>query len=390
VEFANVHAWASRYLRKKGAPIRIDPTGARNAWKTAYDRVASPGSSLRKAGLTSSYLWEEVDWVVRGRALPNLDAYLALERNGRGTPLTADLRREVWRLAEEYAAELERRGIADFTDGLLQAHEMVARGGPGYDAVIIDEAQDLTDAALRLLYALVGDRPNGLLLVGDGQQSVYPGGFNLTSLGIQVRGRSHVLTRNYRNTRQVYAAAQALVRDHAFDDGGLQAESGLRAVEFTRSGPPPTISASTTEEEQDLALATAIEAVIDQGTGIGDLAVLVPTNSLVDRYVELIDSLGLPTQHLKDYDGTPTTQVKVGTYQRAKGLEFKHVFLPRLDPTGLRERRSRGTDADTHAEYLSLVRRQLFVAMTRARDGLWLGWVGEPSALLPPDLTRRS
>jgi hypothetical protein len=30
-----------------------------------------------------------------------------------------------------------------------------------------------------------------------------------------------------------------------------------------------------------------------------------------------------------------------------------------------------------------MVKRQLFVAMTRARDGLWLGWAGRPSPLLP-------
>jgi hypothetical protein len=390
VDFASVHSWAYRYLSRSGARIRMDTTGARNAWKAAYDQVAPPGSPLRKASLTSAYLQEEVDWVVRGRALPNLDAYLALERSGRGTPLNEQLRREVWRLSEEYAAELARRGIADFTDALLKAYELAAVSEPQYDAVIVDEAQDLTDAALRLLFVLVGDRPNGLLLVGDGQQSVYPGGFNLTSLGINVRGRSHVLTRNYRNTQQVYAAAQAMVQDHDFDDGELRAESGLRTVEVTRTGPPPTISPAATDEEHDLALASAIEAAIDSGTGIGDLAVLVPTNSLVDRYAELIDTLGLPTQHLKDYDGTPSSLVKVGTYQRAKGLEFKQIFLPRLDPAGLREQRQRGVDAETHAERLALVRRQLFVAMTRARDGLWLGWVGEPSSLLPPALTGTS
>jgi len=382
VEFANVHSWAYRYLQRRGVPIRMDPTGAANAWRTVFNRLAPPGSPLRNAGLTSSYLKDELDWVIRGRALPDLASYLALERSGRGTPLSGELRREVWRLAEEYAAELERRGIADFTDVLLKAYEVAAGSPPEYDAVIIDEAQDLTEAALRLLYALVGDGPNGLLLVGDGQQSIYPGGFNLKSLGIDVHGRSNVLTRNYRNTQQVYAAAQALVRDHPFDDGGARVEPGLRDVEVTRSGEPPIISANATEEEHDLALATAIEEKVNDGAGIGDLAVLVPTNSLVSQYTKLIDSLGLPAQ--------PSMQVKVGTYPRAKGLEFKYVFLPRLDPAGLRDHPPRGTDPHTHAERLALLRRQLFVAMTRARDGLWLGWVGEPSSLLPPGLTGRS
>jgi len=36
------------------------------------------------------------------------------------------------------------------------------------DAVIVDEVQDLTCVALQMLHALVGHRPDGLLLVGDG------------------------------------------------------------------------------------------------------------------------------------------------------------------------------------------------------------------------------
>jgi hypothetical protein len=385
VHFSGVHSWANKYLRRNHADVRLDPKEAAAAWRSACNRVAGAGSALHRAGLTSFYLQEEVDWVVRGRALPDLDAYLGLERNGRGTPLSRDLRQEVWRLSQEYAAELDKRGIADYTDVLLKAYDIARHKTPEYDAVIIDEAQDLTDVALRLLFTLVGNRPNGLLLVGDGQQSVYPGGFNLLSLGIDVRGRSHVLTRNYRNTREVFAAALSVVGDHGFDDGEAIKEPGTREVEITRTGPPPEVSANATDDEHDLALISAIETVIEDGTSIGDVAVLVATNALVERYAGLIDDRGLPTQLLKSYDGRPSAEIKIGTYQRAKGLEFKHVFLPRLEAVGKQGRR--GADVESQAEHLAKARRQLFVAMSRARDGIWLGWVGEPSPLLPLGLT---
>ncbi|WP_158566422.1 UvrD-helicase domain-containing protein [Micromonospora craterilacus] len=390
VEFANVHRWALQYLHRHGSAIRVDPREAEKAWRTACGRVVTPTSPLKKAGLTSTYLWEEVDWVIRGRALPDLDSYLALARNGRGTRLSRELRSDVWRLATEYATELMNRGIGDFTDVLLRANDIALDSPREYDAVIVDEAQDLTDAGLRLLYALVGDQANGLLLVGDGQQSIYPGGFNLASIGVQVRGRSHVLTHNYRNTRQVYAVAQALVDGHAFDDGEDRPEPGLRSIEVSRTGAVPVVFAGRDEEGHDLALAAAIESAIKEGTGIGDLAVLVPTHRFARHYTDLIDSMGLPTQRLEDYDGNPSTLVKVGTYQRAKGLEFKRVFLPRLDADALSEHRARGEDVDAHTERLALVRRQLFVAMTRARDGLWLGWIDEPSSLLPNSVTARA
>lgn len=136
-------------------------------------------------------------------------------------------------------------------------------------------------------------------------------------------------------------------------------------------------------EEHDLALAAAIEEAVAGGTGPGDLAVLLPTNAQVEYYADQIATLGSPTQVLTDHDGVPNQMVTVGTYQRAKGLEFKQVFLHRLDADGWREARGRGEDDASYAERPDLLRRQVFVAMTRARDALWLGWVGQPSTILP-------
>lgn len=385
VEFMNVHGWALRYLHRNGIHPRIDQRKVEQAWRAAYREVVTDGSALKKTRLTESYLKDEVEWVIRGRDIDSLDAYQALERSGRGTPLSGSLRQEVWQLADRYTKELDSRGVHDFTRVLLDAYRLAKKSEQyEYDAVIVDEAQDLTEIALRLLYALVGDQPNGLLLVGDGQQSVYPGGFNLSALGVQVVGRSHVLTRNYRNTYEIYTTAHAVV-----EAARLPEDEGQPVPELSRRGPRPVFVTEPTEDGHDLALASAVEAALDSGTGPGDLAVLVPTRSLADRYAELLTDLRLPTQSLKDYDGNPNSFVKIGTYLRAKGLEFKQVFLPRLDADGLREARRPDEDEHMHRERLDLLRRQLFVAMSRARDVLWLGMVAEPSGLLPESLLDR-
>ena len=77
---------------------------------------------------------------------------------------------------------------------------------------------------------------------------------------------------------------------------------------------------------------------------------------------------------LTDYDGLPVDLVKTGTYQRAKGLEFAHVFIPDLHLTP--RVRGRHESDEAFRERCELEHRQLFVAMTRARDGLWLCRVG--------------
>ncbi|CAM5648477.1 UvrD-helicase domain-containing protein OS=Streptomyces rimosus subsp. rimosus (strain ATCC/ DSM 40260 / JCM 4667 / NRRL 2234) OX=1265868 GN=SRIM_031770 PE=4 SV=1 [Streptomyces rimosus subsp. rimosus] len=71
--------------------------------------------------------------------------------------------------------------------------------------------------------------------------------------------------------------------------------------------------------------------------------------------------------------------MKLGTYRRAKGLEFKYVYLPQHDAALANEAATGGSGAtevpETAREREELLRSQLFVAMTRARDLLWLGSV---------------
>ena len=65
-----------------------------------------------------------------------------------------------------------------------------------------------------------------------------------------------------------------------------------------------------------------------------------------------------------------TASAKVGTIKRAKGLEFKQVLIPDIR----REHTITQPPTDeTDRERWDLTRRELYVAMTRARDGLWVG-----------------
>jgi superfamily I DNA/RNA helicase len=79
---------------------------------------------------------------------------------------------------------------------------------------------------------------------------------------------------------------------------------------------------------------------------------------------------------LEHYDGRPVDAVKLGSYRRAKGLEFKRVYLPDHDAALPHGSSTSGEGlSETARERNELFRSQLFVAMTRARDVLWLGSV---------------
>ena len=103
---------------------------------------------------------------------------------------------------------------------------------------------------------------------------------------------------------------------------------------------------------------------------------------MVERVANSLRAQGIRVQQLDRYDGRPTDLVKVGTYHRGKGLEFKAVFLPGLSK-GVFPRPAHDQQSPEEAdEARELAISQLFVAMTRARDLLVVLYDGEPTGVI--------
>ncbi|MFF4159517.1 UvrD-helicase domain-containing protein [Streptomyces sp. NPDC001678] len=376
VEFRSLHSWSLKFLEERGIPHRLHGEGALTAFNRAW--IHRGRDSLLGALDPSPRYWhEEVDCVIKGRGITRFEEYATLRRHRRRTNLRRPHREAVWALYEEYERVRAERGVHDFNDilGLALAEARARPGRSPYAAVIADEVQDLTLVGVRLLHALVGDAPNGLLLVGDGQQAVYPGGFRLSDAGIDVRGdRGQVLRVNYRNAKEILDAALAVVAEDAFDDIDGTRLAGLRDVDLTYRGGQVTRAVLRTPAELDEALLAALRGRGEAGWP--DSAVLCPTRRETEHYQRLLARAGIPQCPLERYDGRPVPGVKVGGYRRAKGLEFKHVYLPGHTTVGAPGTDAPGPDEDGIAlEREELRRAQLFVAMTRARDTLWLGSV---------------
>ncbi len=196
----------------------------------------------------------------------------------------------------------------------------------------------------------------------DGQQAIYAGGYTLKEAGVSVTGRSTVLDTNYRNTRQVLEAATAVVSADAFDDLEDVDEAGDRQSMAVRDGVPVVTVAAQDLESHDVAL---VKRLLERGS-YDQSAVLCRTGRESTRCQALLRRSGIPVLDLVDYDGTPANAVKVGTVKRAKGLEFGQVSLPRVESYLI-------SDGAAEPERVQRERRELFVAMTRARDELWMG-----------------
>jgi Nuclease-related domain/AAA domain/UvrD-like helicase C-terminal domain len=384
IEFATVHGVAQRCLRELGMGDRFQQAAADTCFWRAWAHVGRH-SVLAGLGVVPDYWRDEIATVIKGRGLVAYEHYAELTRVGRGTPLRAAHRRAVWELYECYERLRVERGVLDRDDVLLLARDVVRRraesgspgspgfdGSAGFDAVIVDEVQDLTCVGLQLLHAFVGDKADGLLVVGDGQQAVYPGGFTLAEAGVSVVGRSTVLPRNYRNREAILRYAEDVVAGDSFDDLDSAPEGGPRAVVADRPGGEVHEASLPDPVAQERALCAHVADAHDgRNRRYGDMAVLVPTNAEADRWQRVLTRAGLPAVSLKEYDGTARDAVKVGTYHRAKGLDFAHVYIPDRDRFPRPARPSES--AESHRERAALERRQLYVALTRARDSLWVG-----------------
>ena len=377
IHFVGVHQLAAECLEKAGEQVKIDSKKVDTAFALAWSRSALKQST--SIGNRSPLYWhEEIDYVIKGRGLTDFEQYRDLNRIGRKTALRAADRERMWDLYLAYEEQLRIRGTSDFNDLILRAHQAVHRYPSlfRYSGVVVDEVQDLNLISLQFLNTLSGDGPNRLLLLGDSRQSVYPGGFTLSEAGINVAGRAHVLRENYRNTAQILAAATALVAEDAVLDLEGAIEDRLEGTS-SRVGGKPTVA--TGPDEQALA-SMAVDSMIAaraSGGRWGNMAALTRTTREARQMLALLRHRGIPAVSLTDYTGATTEAVKVGTIKRAKGLEFSHVYLPAIH----RDLPRHSGEADSsYDERSSLYRREIYVAMTRARDHLWAGYIDEGTA----------
>ncbi len=374
VDFLGVHEVAERLLTEAGNHPYRHQGRIDAAFNAAWEQV---GHRSGLAERESKWYWrQEIDSVIKGRGLAHVTDYEALTRVGRTVRLGHRQRHAVWRLYEAYTHELGRRGTYDHNDLLTAAVDLLQRNPPppAWDAVLVDEVQDLPLVAMRLCALLAGDRPNALFLVGDGQQAIYPGGFTLAEAGISVAGRSVDLRVNYRNTRPSWNSATALVEDHDFPNLEPELECGHRDVDIVRDGPPPQTQAAPDRRRLALQLTLALRRDARDGVRWGEMAVLTPTHRDAQYLRDQLRHRDIPLRDLHTWDGQPDDAVKLGTVHRAKGLDFAAVYLPQL--------RSPATPAAVEAgggERQLLRLRQEFVARTRARDRLWIGTVRPPS-----------
>ncbi|MBU4336082.1 MAG: AAA family ATPase, partial [Actinobacteria bacterium] len=328
VEVVQVHAWAQQLLRMRGVPVHLDAAAARAAFDEVWHRLPPGGWFARP---DRRYWRDEITHVIKGRGLTSFQAYAELPRAGRRRPLDRAQRRDVWDLCLAYEEQLRARGIHDRADVVLLAEAELQREPLTgvYSAVLADDAQDLSVAIVRTLHLLVGDAPDGLTLIGDGQQGIHPGAYTLAEAGVSVAGRAVVLDVNHRSTVQIVSYAERLVTGDAVVDIEGRTELGEAPRRIACTGPRPVTQHCRSVAARDRAMITQVRTVLAAvGSAPGDIGVLCTSRRAAERAAAMLHSVGIPVVLLERFDGSSRDAVRVGTVRRATGLEFAHVLLP--------------------------------------------------------------
>ncbi len=375
ITVSHVHKLAIDFLNEAG-----------ESWNPVDDKkiaeMLGALSSTGKCPLDSEALLAEWQSIIEAQGITSWEQYRSANRIGRSHALTMKDRKAVWEVIEQLQHRLDKRSEISFSGLCRRTTELIKAGKikSPFDAVVVDEMQDLQAQELLMLASLTPH--THLMLVGDGGQRIYAGKFTLKSLGINVRGRSHVLRVNYRTTEQIRRFADALLSAEADDlDGGRESRTETRSL---LSGPEPQCRGFSSRPAQNDFVAEQIQEFLRQGRTPDEIAVFARQSKLLDQIESRLKKAKIPYYRLSKEGFPDEPAVNLGTMHRAKGLEFKVVFVIDVDDETLplSGPLNKKTDEQLRDDFIEQERQLLYVSVTRARDVVFVTWVGEPSRFL--------
>jgi superfamily I DNA/RNA helicase len=333
---------------------------------------------------SAAFLRNEYRHVLLARGVRTLEEYLNVARSGRGVRLGQSERNALWPIFESFEAQTRRAGrfsTLQLTESVAALLERLPTGM--YDHVLVDEAQDLHASQWRLLRAIVADGADDLFIAGDAFQRIYGDTVSLRSIGIETRGRSIRLRRNYRTTHEIVDWALGLVGDETVVDLD-ELGADLTGYHSVRHGPAPRFLAFSDREEEMRGLISTVQGWLELGYKPEAMAVAARNKPELAEIATALQRADIPACQL-GRRGRIDTGVNVATMHRLKGLEYPCVAI-----TGLSAGRVPppgavcpvDDDRSQHLADLQTERSLVYVAATRARDELTITWSGEPTPLV--------
>lgn len=368
------------------ATLRPGPLDSRMERRLWEEAAAISGDDLPPEKAHPEFLSQEYSTVILTHGTKDEKSYLRVSRAGRGTSLNRKERKSLWATVMAFHSKCVALGRFTFPALAVIAAGVITHRATDsgiFDHVLVDEAQDFHAGHWRFIRACVKPGPNDIFLAEDSHQRIYGQRLVLSHYGIFTRGRaSKKLRVNYRTTAQNLHYAASILDGEEWIDLDEQTDdlNGYRSV---RRGPAPVFELSATKQEEAEKLAEQIRTWTSAQENVS-IGVLTRTRTRREEVVVQLSELGIDVNDRSDSNSAAEATVSVMTMHNAKGLEFTHVALLDVGARVLPQQFLLNglAEAEQH-DVLQRERALLYVAASRARDGLMISVVGQPSELLP-------
>ena len=367
IDVVNLDAWVANFLRSHGYRHQVVFDEDENeAWAFALNQAPAD------VGLTASFYRSEWEEVIQAQNITDVDQYVRASRIGRGTRLSRELKKKIWPGFQEYRAQLNEQGKKEFIDLLRDARGLILtrKLKLPYRSVIVDEAQDMSAEAFRLMRAIVPEGSNDLFIVGDAHQRIYRNRTTLGQCGIDIRGRGRKLKINYRTTDEIRRFAVQLLEGREIDDldGGLDQQKGYMSLTH---GQTPAVNVFSSLGEEIAFLSSYIVTLQEDGAALESICVVTRTKRLLQSYLDQLSGAGFTTYEIKRNiaEQRDSSGVRLATMHRVKGLEFENVIIVGANK-GILPLEAAVDDAEDAVAQRNAETRErslLYVALTRAR-----------------------
>ena len=375
IEVTHLHKWCLDFIIYcNGSRPRYSPLETQKAQDRAL-RSLHPEHRRALSQLPIEFVWDEVEFIF-GRFLhEHVNEYLSTDRSGRGRAITNAQRKSVLELYQNYIGNLNKSGTLDPAEFVRLAYRLRSSGNrpkEKYSAVIVDEVQDISEIGLRLLHSLVADMPDGLLLVGDNSQRIYTRGYSMRNIGIDVTGRSVILAKNYRNTREILASGFPLISDSWETEAKSAGLADAKPVFSVRKGPRPAIVKCRDFQEEARFLSIEVRYLLNfERYRPSEICILARNSMYRDLAHKALKDAGVPVAHyqtrLDAADWNEQEAVRVSSLHSAKGHEYAAVFITGMVDGVFPVRGLSPSDIEQE-------RALLYVGVTRARDIVYLSY----------------
>jgi superfamily I DNA/RNA helicase len=305
---------------------------------------------------------------------------LKYKREGRSVGFQENRRQAILGILREWERFQLRRGFLDMM-GLVQAAVFAVEEQGAipekfrYRSVLVDEFQDLSTLEISLLRQIPKFTENGLFLTGDFAQKIYAKDLNLPAAKLGRDARTdRIIRRNYRNSRQVLLAAQALLEAYPPQLAGGEDDVAVLKPEYASKESAVPIATQASDPiraawhyaEEWLRGGHVPFSVCIATANAGAIS----TESILKHKPATMDADVLTGDYLLN-----PSRVVVADISAVKGFEFSLILICGLDDGVFPPK---GVPAAEHWREAM----RLYVAITRGRDEVRFIYKNTPSPFL--------